>query len=197
MDIQQTSHKVLRYRIEAMALAAADVVIGLGGVLFDRRCLGWDTVVLLHDHTDMRPLQIIGADCADLRSTLDMPQHPQPAAIAASAQLYRSDPRVCARVDAAIDSRSTEVLLWGDTDSIGPRPQMIAVAHQISRAAATFKAHALTGAAGATTSTDLVIEKFLTTRATCQSHTPAVDNYRHGSCATAGSRIRLEDAKAL
>jgi len=186
MDIQQTSDKVLRYRIEAMARAAADVVIGLGGLLFDRRCLGWDTVVLLDDHTDMRPLQIIGADCAGLQSTLDMPQQPQPAAIATSAQLYRNDPRVCARVDAAIDSRSTEVLLWGDIDSIGPRPQMIAVAHHVSQAAATFKTHALTGAAGAKASTDLVVEKFLTTRATWQPpHTPAVDSCRHRSCATA------------
>jgi hypothetical protein len=120
MDVQQTSDKVLRYRIEAMALTVDDVVVGLGGVLFDRRCLGWDTVVLLDDRIDIRPLQIIGAGCADLRSTLDMPHQPQPAAIATSVQLYRSDPRVCARVDAAIDGGSTEVLLWGDTDSIGP-----------------------------------------------------------------------------
>jgi hypothetical protein len=199
MDIQQTSDKVLRYRIEAMARAAADVVIGLGGVLFDRRCLGWDTVVLLDDHTDLRPLQIIGADCADLQSTLDMPQQRQPAAIATSVQLYCSDPRVCARVDAAIDSQSTEVLLWGDTDSIGPKPQMIAVAHHVSQAAATFKTHALAAAAGAKASTDLVVEKFLTTRATWQPpHThqwsTAIDT---GRARPRDSRTRHEDAKAL
>jgi hypothetical protein len=34
-----------RYRIEAMAHTAADVVRNLGGLLFDRRCLGWDPVV--------------------------------------------------------------------------------------------------------------------------------------------------------
>jgi hypothetical protein len=199
MDIQQTSAKVLRYRIEVMALAAADVVAGLGGVLFDRRCLGWDTVVLLDDRTDMRPLQIIGADCADLQSNLEMPQQPQPTAIATSVRLYRSDPRVCARVDAAIDTQSTEVLLWGDTDSIGPKPQMIAVAHHISRAAATFKTHALTGAAGAKTSTDLVVEKFLTTRATWQP--PHVHKWSTvtdtGRARPRGSGIREEDAQAL
>jgi hypothetical protein len=95
---------------------------------------------------------------------LDIPRQPQPAAIATSIQLYRNDPRICARIDAAIDSQSTEVLLWGDTNSIGPKPHMIAVAHRISKAAATFKTHALTAAAGAKISTDLVVETFLATR---------------------------------
>lgn len=179
-----------------MAIAAPDLVINLGGVLFDRRCLGWDTVVLLDDRTDMRPLQIIGADYGDLQSTLDMPQHPRPSTIATSVQLYRSDPRVCARVDAAIDSRSTEVLLWGDTDSIGSKPQLISVAHHVSQAAATFKTHALT-ATGTKAATDLVVEKFLTTRATWQPpHTPAVETDRERA-RSRGSRTRDEDAKAL
>jgi hypothetical protein len=57
-------------------------------------------------------------------------------------------------------------VLWGDTDSVGAKPQMIVVAHQISRAAATFKIQALAAAAHATPSTDIAVEKFLTTRAT-------------------------------
>jgi hypothetical protein len=160
--------KPSRYRIEAMAHTAADVVRNLGGLLFDRRCLGWDTVVLVDDYADVRPLQIIGADCADLKPALDMPEHPRPAAIATSVQLYRSDPRVCARVNAAIDSGSTEVVLWGDTDSVGAKPEMIAVAHRISQAAAIFKTHALAAAAPVKPSTDVVVEKFLATRATWQ-----------------------------
>jgi hypothetical protein len=155
-----------RYRIEAMAHTASDVVRNLGGLLFDRRCLGWDTAVLLNDCADIRPLQIIGADCADLKPALDKPEHPRPAAIATSVQLYRSDPRVCARVNAAIDSGSTEVVLWGNSDSVGVKAEMIAVAHHISRAAATFKIHALAAAAHAKPSTDIVVEKFLATRAT-------------------------------
>jgi hypothetical protein len=157
-----------RYRIEAMAHTAADVVRNLGGLLFDRRCLGWDTAVLLDNCADIRPLQIIGADCADLQPALDMPEDPRPAAIATSVALYRSDPRVCARVDAAIDSRSTEVMLWGDTDPVDPRSQLIAVAHRISQAAATFKAHALAAAVHAKPWNDIVVEKFLATRATWQ-----------------------------
>jgi hypothetical protein len=168
MDIEQIDHRALRYRIEAMTLTIADVVANLGGLLFDRRGLGWDTTVMLKDRVDVRPLQIIGADCADLPSTFDMRQQPQPAALATSAALYRNDSRVRARVDAAVDRRSTEVLLWGDVDSIRIGPQMIAVEHHISRAAATFKAHALIAASDAKPLTEIVVEKFLATRGTWQ-----------------------------
>jgi hypothetical protein len=157
-----------RYRIEAMAHTAADVVRSLGGLLFDRRSLGWDTLVLLDDCADIRPLQIIGADCADLEAILDMPDHPCAAAIATSVQLYRSDPRVCTRINAAVDSGSTEVLLWGDTDTVGPKPHLIAVTHDISRVAAAFKTHALAAARGEP-SVDVEVEKFLATRSTWHS----------------------------
>lgn len=170
MGIQQTSGKVLRYRIEVMALAADDVVANLGGVLFDRRGLGWDTMVMLDDRNDIRPLQIIGADSTDdLQSTLDLPQQPHPVAIATSVQLYLSDLRVCARINAAIDSQSAEVLLWGDANAMRPNRHLIVVEHRISRAAATFKTQALTAAAGATPSTDLEVERFLATRAMWQT----------------------------
>jgi hypothetical protein len=157
-----------RYRIEAMAHTTADVVRNLGGLLFDRRCLGRDTAVLLNDCADIRPLHIIGADCADLKPALDEPEHPRPTSIATSVQLYRSDPRVCARVDAAIDSGSTEVVLWGDTDSVGVKRQMITVAHQTSGAAPTFKIQALAAAAHANPSTDIAMKRLLATRATWQ-----------------------------
>jgi hypothetical protein len=76
---------------------------------------------------------------------------------------------------------------------------MIAVAHHVSQAAATFKTHALTSAAGAKASTDLVVEKFLATRTTWQPpHTyqpsTATDT---GRAQPRASRIRHEDAKAL
>jgi hypothetical protein len=96
-----------------------------------------------------------------------MPEHPRAEAVATSVQLYRSDPPVCTRVNAAIDSGLTEVLLWGDTDAVGPKPQLIAVTHHISQVAATFKTHAL-AAAHAETSTDIVVEKFLAARTTWQ-----------------------------
>lgn len=187
-----------RYRIEAMAHTTADVVRHLGGLLFDRRCLGWDTAVLLDDCTDIRALQIIGADVADLNPTLEAAEHPRPAAIATSVQLYRSDPRVCARVNAAIDSGSTEVVLWGDPDSLAVERQMIAIAHQISKAAATFKIQALAAAALAEPSKDIVVERFLATRATWQlpDLQPSTLN-RSESCRAVRAKTRDEAERSF
>jgi hypothetical protein len=165
MTVHAITANPSRYRIEAMALTAADVVASLGGLLFDRRRLGWDTLVLLDDCPDIRPLQIIGADCADLSLTLDMAEHPRAAAIATCMQLYRSDPRVYARINAAIDGGVSEVVVWGDTDSIGRQPQLIAAMHHVSQVAAAFKKHAIT-AARTEISGQIVVEKFLATRPT-------------------------------
>jgi hypothetical protein len=184
MDIEQINQGASRYRIEAMTLTAADVVANLGGLLFDRRGLGWDTTALLEDCIDIRPLQIIGADCADLSTTLGMPQQPRPAALAASAALYRNDCRVRARVDAAIDTRSTEVLLWGDADSIRIGSHMTAVEHHISRVAATFKAHALIAASDPKPLTEIVVEKFFATRGTWQQQ--YIDVFRPFTVTTSG-----------
>jgi hypothetical protein len=151
-----------------MAHSAADVVCNLGGLLFDRRGLGWDTLVLLDDCADIRPLRIVGADCAELEASLDLSEYPRPAAIATSVQLYRSDPRVCTRVNAAIDIGSTEVVLWGDTDSVDPRPQLVVVTHHASQVAATFKTHAL-AAVGVQPAADMAVEKFLASRAMWRS----------------------------
>jgi hypothetical protein len=73
MTVHAISDNPPRYCIEAMAHSAADVVRNLGGLLFDRRSLGWDTLVLLDGCADVRPLRVIGADCADLESALGMP----------------------------------------------------------------------------------------------------------------------------
>jgi HPt (histidine-containing phosphotransfer) domain-containing protein len=168
MTLHEVTGKPSRYHLEAMAFVAADLVRHLGGLLFDRRGLGWDTTVLLDDCADVRPLQIIGADYAGLQPALEMPDHPRPSAIATSVQLYESDPRVRARVNAAIDSGLTEVMLWGEDNSFHRCPQMIEQAHRISRVAAVFKAHAV-AAACAEASSDINVEKFLASRATWQS----------------------------
>ena len=51
----------MRYRVDVVAADVADVVKFAGGWLFDRAMAGWDVTVLLVDHPDERPLQILGA----------------------------------------------------------------------------------------------------------------------------------------
>jgi hypothetical protein len=88
------------------------------------------------------------------------------------------------------------VVLWGDTGSVGPKPQLIAVTHHISHAAATFKTHAL-AAARAQPSTDIAVEKFLATRAIWQAAGSTAADVEPGPrrAQPYGSRIRHEDEK--
>ena len=86
----------MRYRLDVVAANVADVVRFAGGWLFDRAMAGWDVTVLVADHPDDRPLQILGAQTSTSRrsgvgrgST-----RPRPQALAAAADLFGCDSRV-------------------------------------------------------------------------------------------------------
>jgi hypothetical protein len=138
----------MRYRLDVVAPSVADVVRFAGGWLFDRAMAGWDVTVLVADHRDERPLQILGAQTIDLEYALaSAGQRPRPQTLAAAADLFGCDSRVRRGVLQALDHGVTEVTLWGQTwpteldDSVG------LVQHQLSAAAQVFKAHALAAAA--------------------------------------------------
>jgi hypothetical protein len=138
----------MRYRLDVVAASVADVVRFAGGWLFDRAMAGWDVSVLVADHPDDRPLQILGAQIVDLEDALaSMESRPRPQALAAAADLFGCDSRVRQGVLQALDHGVTEVTLWGETwpaeldDSVG------LVQHRLSMAATIFKAQALAAAA--------------------------------------------------
>lgn len=138
----------MRYRLDVVAASVADVVRFAGGWLFDRAMAGWDVTVLVADHPDDRPLQILGAQTLDLEHVLaTVGQRPRPQTLAAAADLFGCDSRVRRGVLQALDQGVTEVTLWGETwpteldDSVG------LVQHQLSAAAQVFKAHAFAAAA--------------------------------------------------
>ena len=54
----------------ALAPSMVDVVRSAGGWLFDRVMAGWDVTVITPDHSDSRPLQILGVRVRDLETTL-------------------------------------------------------------------------------------------------------------------------------
>lgn len=137
----------MRYRLDVVAATVIDVVRFAGGWIFDRSMAGWDVTVLVADHPDDRPLQIVGAQVLDLEDALTSAQsRPRPQALAAAADLFGCDPRVRQGVLQALDHGVTEVTLWGENwpseldDSVG------LVQHQLSMAAQTFKAKALAAA---------------------------------------------------
>jgi hypothetical protein len=141
----------MRYRLHVVAASVVDVVKFAGGWLVDRAMAGWDVTVLLPDHPDDRPLQILGAQVVDLQDALaavdaGAESRPRPQALAAAADLFGCDSRVRQGVLQALDHGVTEVTLWGDTwpaeldDSVG------LVQHRLSVAAQMFKAKALAAA---------------------------------------------------
>ena len=138
----------MRYRLDVVAADVADVVRFAGGWLFDRAMAGWDVTVLVADHPDDRPLQILGVQILDLEQALASAGHrPPPQTLAAAADLFDCDPRVRQGVVQALDQGATEVTLWGQSwpadldDSVG------LVQHRLSAAAQAFKAQALAAAA--------------------------------------------------
>lgn len=138
----------MRYRLDVVAADVVDVVRFAGGWLFDRAMAGWDVIVLIADHPDDRPLQILGARTLDLEDALESAgTRPRPQALAAAADLFGCDSRVRQGVLQALDHGVTEVTLWGQKwpaeldDSVG------LVQHRLSRAAQIFKAQALAAAA--------------------------------------------------
>jgi hypothetical protein len=138
----------MRYRLDVVAPSVVDVVRFAGGWLFDRAMAGWDVTVLVVDHPDDRPLQILGAQTLDLECALaSVETRPRPQALAAAADLFGCDSRVRQGVLQALDHGVTEVTLWGETwpaeldDSVG------LVQHRLSMAAQIFKGQALGAAA--------------------------------------------------
>jgi hypothetical protein len=138
----------MRYRLDVVGPSVAEVVMHAGGWLFDRVMAGWDVTVLVADHPDDRPLQILGAEPLDLETALtSMHNRPHPQTLAVATELFERDARVRQGVLAALERGLTEVTLWGDTcptelgDSVDP------VCHELSAAAQAFKAQALAAAA--------------------------------------------------
>src|ERR1700740_2011308 len=81
-----TAEPGVRYRLDVVAADVADVVKFAGGWLFDRGLAGWDVPVLVADHPDERPLQILGVQIVDLEYALATAGHrPPPQTLAAAA----------------------------------------------------------------------------------------------------------------
>ncbi|OBF00457.1 hypothetical protein [Mycobacterium sp. 852002-10029_SCH5224772] len=140
----------MRYRLDVVAATVMDVVRFAGGWIFDRSMAGWDVTVLVADHHDDRPLQIVGARVLDLEEALTSAHsRPRPQSLAAAADLFGCDPRVRQGVLQALDQGVTEVTLWGQNWPAELDESVGLVQHQLSMAAQTFKARALAAASNA------------------------------------------------
>ncbi len=131
----------------AIAPSVVDAVRFTGGWLFDQVMAGWDVNVLTTDHTDPRPLRILGAHAVDLEYALARAIHgPCLQAIGVSADLYDGDARV-RRMVQTLGEGPADIRFWSDRwpENLGGRADP--VRHRLSVAARAFKAQALTAAA--------------------------------------------------
>jgi len=138
----------MRYRLDVVAPSVVEVVTNAGGWLFDRVMAGWDVTVLVAEHPDDRPLQILGAQTLDLEYALaSMDRRPRPQTLAVAADIFADDSRVRQWVLQALDHGLTEVTLWGETWPAELDDSGDSVKHRLSAAARAFKAQALAAAA--------------------------------------------------
>ncbi|MCZ4551302.1 hypothetical protein [Gordonia rubripertincta] len=163
----------MRYRLVIVASSMLDAVRHTGGLLFDRVMAGWDVVVLLEDYSNLRPLQILGAETVDLASGLQWQGRGiHPHAVAVAADLFERDSRIRDGFVENLDRGETELTLWGDTPTdIDQRIDV--VQHRLSHAARAFKAHALAAAAAPT-------------------HVERVETYRSGQLLTCAEHGRAD-----
>lgn len=135
----------VKYRLDVIAASPADAVCSVGGWLYDRVRAGWEVTVLLPQQCDVRPLQILGMQAADLDS---QPVQGTGCArgLAVSAEMFASDQRIRQQVLEALDRWMTEVTLWHDDWPLNVGHRTTTVQHVLSGAARAFKRHALAAA---------------------------------------------------
>jgi hypothetical protein len=131
--------------LRVMAPSVADAVQSAGGLVFDRVRLGWRVIVLVPGTEDTRALRVLGVEVGDhTADPLAADPLDGPTAGAAAAAMYASDLATRSAVDAALATKSTEVIVWGSAEHLDGDSSV--VSYHLSRAAQVFKAHALIAA---------------------------------------------------
>ncbi len=134
----------MRYRLDVVSPCVADVVTFAGGWLVDRVMAGWDVTVLIDGAQDVRALEILGVQTADLQDALEMwADRPHPQTVAVASELFATNARIREGVLNALDHGLTEVTLWGEHCPAELDSTVGWVRHQLSAAARAFKARAL------------------------------------------------------
>jgi hypothetical protein len=137
----------LRYRLDVIALDVTALVQAAGGWLYHRVATGWDVNVLLPPHQDLRPLQILGVQTADLETELaaatgDAAGH----GLAVLTDAFADEPRICRPVQSALRRRVTEDVLSGEGWPMAVNQRLSAVRHVLTVAGRAFKRQALMAA---------------------------------------------------
>lgn len=144
-----------RPHLVAIADDEVELVHAAGGLVYDRRSVGWDVDVFLLACANERVLRILGVRPRILGS-IPLPEvlTCRPDVVVASHDVYANTEHVHTYIRET-SHQQTELVFWGGVAWPGDPEQGVGlVQYQLSSAAQAFKQHAI-GATGASASTEL------------------------------------------
>ena len=143
-----------RYRLHVVATNIADVVMSIGGLIFDRAMAGWDVTVAVDGNVRAavddraeradRAIRILGGRVAVMAAAPDgTGSAPRPQVLAVATDVLVANEPLRRLVLAARQGNTTDVLLWGRRQPPNLNCRFVAGRHLPSAAAQVFKSHAL------------------------------------------------------
>ncbi len=136
-----------RYRLHVVATNIADVVMSIGGLIFDRAMAGWDVTVAADGNgsgaVDDRAIRILGGRVAMMAAPDGTGGAPRPQVLAVATDVFVANEPLRRLVLAARQGNATDVLLWGRRQPPNLNCRFVAGRHRPSAAAQVFKSHAL------------------------------------------------------
>jgi hypothetical protein len=150
VGVRASATALLSYELNVFAEDPLDAVRHAGGWMCDRVRAGWKVAVVLPSGTgrdiDTRALDILGVRTRSADAEFDdLVQAP---ALAVSARLLGSEPRLRRAVRHALERGATEVTLWGDAGGRTTDLRVTDVRYPMTPAARAFKAQAMLAASG-------------------------------------------------
>jgi hypothetical protein len=140
-----------RYRLHVVATNVADVVMSIGGLIFDRAMAGWDVTVAVdgngsgaNDERADRAIRILGGRVAMMAAAPDGTGSAfRPQVLAVATDVFVANEPLRRLVLAARQGNATDVLLWGRRQPTNLNCRFVAGRHRPSAAAQVFKSYAL------------------------------------------------------
>jgi hypothetical protein len=143
MGIDGASHKRRVYHMCVLTSNVADAVQNVAGLIVERVLLGWHVSVAVDSPSEMRPLNIVGAQPQDFREISELEKSSSVGSLVVSADLIRKRSDTRHLVRSAICEGETELLIWGAASAAGLRVPFTSKGHALSAAARAFKSQAL------------------------------------------------------
>ncbi|WP_459968625.1 hypothetical protein [Mycobacterium sp. MUNTM1] len=137
------------YHVHAIATCAHDVVVGIGGWLFDHARQGWKVSVMLSEPVQSSALNILGISAREI-DYASWPSAENVNVVVASTELYERDQALRRHIGKASRDLHTTVWLWDPNGRRVAPHESKALRYTLGNAARVFKTQAMVSAELAT-----------------------------------------------